>query len=369
MTELRGRLVLAEEVVPGVVRIEGDRIAAVEPDPAGAAGPYLAPGFVDLHVHGYGGYDAMGGGAALTGMARALLRRGVTSFLPTAVTAALDTLDTFTVDTRAWLPSAPDDGAEPLGFNIEGPFISPHRPGAQNRAHIADPAKVPFDRLDGWVEGWRITTVAPEVPGAIELIRWLRQRGVVASLGHSAATAAQGRAGYAAGATTTTHLFNAMTGVDHKAPGLAVAALLTDDAAVELIADGQHVQRDLWPLILRAKPAGRLLLVSDALTISGTPERRATVGGVEVEINGERCTLAGSDTLAGSVIALDSAVRNLVAIGVPLPRAIAAASSAPLAVLGAQDRGRVAVGQRADLVELDDALAVTGVIRAGRRIV
>jgi N-acetylglucosamine-6-phosphate deacetylase len=192
---------------------------------------------------------------------------------------------------------------------------------------------------------------------------------VVASLGHSAATAAEGRAGYAAGATSTTHLFNAMTGVDHKAPGLAVAALLTDDAAVELIADGQHVQPDLWPLILRAKPAGRLLLVSDALSISGTAQRRATVGGVQVEINGDRCTLAGTDTLAGSVIALDSAVRNLVALGIDLPVAVATASRAPLAVLGVTDRGRIAAGQRADLVELDDALAVTGVLRGGRRVV
>jgi N-acetylglucosamine-6-phosphate deacetylase len=369
VTELRGRLVVDDAIVPGVVSIEDGRIAAVTPDPSAAGGPHIAPGFVDLHVHGYGGHDAMGDGAALTGMARALLRRGVTSFLPTAVTAALDTLDAFAVAVRTWLPAAPDDGASPLGFNIEGPFISRRRPGAQNQAHIAEPAAVPFERLEAWVEGWRITTVAPEVPGALDLIAWLRSRGVIASLGHSAATAAEARAGYGAGATTTTHLFNAMTGVDHKAPGLAVAALLEDGASVELIADGQHVQRDVWPLILRAKPAGRLLLVSDALTISGTTERRATVGGIEVEIVGERCTIAGTDTLAGSVIALDSAVRNVVASGVPLPRAVAAASSAPLALLGVTDRGRIAPGLRADLVLLDDALAVTGVVREGRRIV
>jgi N-acetylglucosamine-6-phosphate deacetylase len=369
-TTLTGRLVLDDEVVAGRLVLDGDTIVAVEPDPtddAASTGSYIAPGFVDLHVHGYGGHDAMGGGAALDGMARALLGRGVTSFLPTAVTAALDTLDRFVADVRAWTPGAPSDGADPLGFNLEGPFISPRRPGAQNQAHIASPVDVPRSRLEGWLDGWRITTVAPEVEGGLQLIRWLHEHGVVPSLGHSAATTEEARAGYAAGASTTTHLFNAMTGVDHRSPGLAVAALLADDAAVELIADGQHVHRELWPLILRAKPAGRLVLVSDALSISGTGETRAEVGGVPVRILGDRCTVDGTTTLAGSVIALDSAVRNLVALGVPLPTAVAAASRDPLAVIGVADRGRLAPGQRADLVELDGALRVLAVTRAGVR--
>jgi N-acetylglucosamine-6-phosphate deacetylase len=369
-TSLSGRLVVDDEVVAGRLVIDGETIVAVERDPSDAAaadGPFIAPGFVDLHVHGYGGHDAMGGALALDGMARALLRRGVTSFLPTAVTAALDTLDRFVADVRSWTPGAPADGASPLGFNLEGPFISPGRPGAQNPAHIVSPLDVPRARLESWLDGWRITTVAPEVDGGLELIGWLRERGVVPSLGHSTATAEEARAGYAAGARTTTHLFNAMTGVDHRTPGLAVAALLTDSAAVELIADGQHVHRDLWPLILRAKPAGRLVLVSDALSISGTGETRARVGGVPVQILWDRCTVEGTTTLAGSVIALDSAVRNLVALGVPLPRAVAAASRDPLAVIGVTDRGRLAPGQRADVVELDPELSVVAVTRAGVR--
>jgi N-acetylglucosamine-6-phosphate deacetylase len=158
-----------------------------------------------------------------------------------------------------------------------------------------------------------------------------------------------------------------MTGVDHRTPGLTVAALLTDDAAVELVADGQHVHRDLWPLILRAKPAGRLVLVSDAVSIAGTGVRRGKLGGVPVEILWDRCTVEGTTTLAGSVIALDTAVRNLVELGVPLPRAVAAASRDPLAVIGVTDRGRLAAGQRADLVELDDELRVLTVTKAGVR--
>jgi N-acetylglucosamine-6-phosphate deacetylase len=184
-------------------------------------------------------------------------------------------------------------------------------------------------------------------------------------MGHSAATLDQALAGYAAGGTTTTHLFNAMTGVDHRTPGLAVAALGDDTAYVELIADGIHVHPALWPLITRTKPKDRLMLISDAISLAGTDVGRATIGGLEVEVVGQRVTLVGTSTLAGSVIALDTAVRNLVASGVTLPDAVAAASRNPLAMLGVTDRGRLAVGQRADLVELDDDLAVRRVMLLG----
>ena len=147
-----------------------------------------------------------------------------------------------------------------------------------------------------------------------------------------------------------------MSGVDHRAPGLAVAALTDDAAYTELIADGVHVHPALWPLIARLKPVDRLLLVSDAIPLAGMGDGRARVGGLEVEVVGQRVTLVGTSTLAGSVIALDDAVRNLVGAGIALPAAVAAASRNPLAMLGVTDRGRIAIGQRADLVELDDAL-------------
>jgi len=184
-------------------------------------------------------------------------------------------------------------------------------------------------------------------------------------LGHSAATLEEARAGYAAGGRTTTHLFNAMSGVVHHAPGLAVAALTDDAVYVELIADGHHVDRALWPIITRTKPADRLVLVSDAMPMAGTGDGRTALGGLEVQVVGSRATLLGTDTLAGSVIALDSAVRNLAASGIALPAAAAAASRNPLALLGVTDRGRIAVGQRADLVELDDDLEVRRVARDG----
>jgi N-acetylglucosamine-6-phosphate deacetylase len=368
-TSVRGRLVLDDRVVTGRLGGTDGRIVSVEPeldgDPDEETLPYLAPGFVDVHVHGWGGHDAMGDLADLDGMARALLRRGVTSFLPTAVSAPLDELAAFADRVRSWSPRAPDDGAQPLGFNLEGPFLAPARRGAHAAAHLRTPADVGMTRLEPLIYGLRLITIAPELAGAVETIRALRGRGVAVSIGHSAAVAADARAGYAAGASSTTHLFNAMTGVDHRSPGVAVAALLDDAAFVELIADGIHVHPDLWPLIIRIKPPDRLLLVSDALSVAGRGDGRGRIGGLEVEVSGDRVTLLGSDTLAGSVIALDRAVRNLVAAAVPLPRALAAASRNPLALLGVTDRGRLAVGQRADVVELGADLGVRRVMRAG----
>jgi N-acetylglucosamine-6-phosphate deacetylase len=374
--ELRGRLVLEDRVVMGRIRLDGDTIGGVELEDdgddteGGAAGlPYLAPGFVDVHVHGWGGHDAMGSTADLDGMARALVRHGVTSFLPTGVTNPLPELHAFAVRVRAWLPAAPADGAQPLGFNIEGPFISAARKGAHNPSFLAVPAEVAWSEIEPLVEGLRLITVAPELPGGLELIRHLHGLGVRVSVGHSGADLLAAIAGYDAGASSTTHLFNAMTGLDHRAPGVAAAALTRDDAYVELIADGQHVHPSLWPIIWRSKPAGRLILVSDALALAGMGDGRITIAGLEIEVSGERCILAdGSGTLAGSVIALDTAVRNLVRHGASLPAACAAASRNPLAMLGVTDRGRIDVGQRADLVELDPELNVRRVIRGGRLV-
>jgi N-acetylglucosamine-6-phosphate deacetylase len=368
--EVRGRLVLDESVVPGRLTIEDGRIGSVEVDSNAGAGsgdlPYVAPGFVDVHVHGWGGHDAMGSTDALDGMARALIRHGVTSFLPTGYTSPWPALQAFAERVRGWIPRTPANGAEPLGFNIEGPFIAPARRGAHNPRFLRMPADVPWSEIEPLVEGLRLTTIAPEIPGALELIGRLHALGVRVSVGHSAADLTAAVAGYDAGGTSTTHLFNAMTGIEHRAPGVAVAALTRDDAFVELIADGQHVHPSLWPIIWRTKPPGRLLLVSDAIALAGTGDGRLSIGGLEVEVRDGRCTVAGTDTLAGSVIALDTAVRNLVASGAALPAAIASASRNPLALLGVTDRGRIEPGMRADLVELNAALQVRRVMRAGR---
>lgn len=358
-----GRIVLPERVMPGRIELRDGWIRDVIPDEGAASGPLIAPGFIDIHVHGYGGHDATGEPSALDGMARALLRRGVTSFLPTAPSLAADELPRFAARVRAWMPAAPEDGAEPLGFNLEGPFLAPARRGAHAPEVLQVPAS--FDRaaIEPLVDGLRVMTIAPELDGALELVRTLAARGVAVSLGHSGATLDDARGGYRAGARTTTHLFNAMTGLDHRAPGLAVAALTDDDVYAELIADGHHVHPAVWPIVTRTKPRDRLLLVSDALPAAGTGDGRTSIGRLAVEIRGGRATLSGTDTLAGSVIALDSAVRNLVSHGTSLPGAVAAASANPASLLACEDRGAIEVGRRAHLVELDDRLRVRRVTR------
>lgn len=375
-----GSLILEDRVVSGRLEVADGHIAAIAvdedsaeqgaPEPATTVmGPFLAPGFIDVHVHGWGGHDAMGDRSALDGMARALARRGVTSFLPTAVTAPLPRLSTWAGAVRAWIDGPrPADASDPLGFNLEGPFLAPERRGAHDPSALRDPAGLTDEELSPLLDGLRLITIAPERPGALELIARLSARGVRVSLGHSAADLATSRAAIEAGARSTTHLFNAMSGLDHRAPGLAAAALLDDTVWTELIADGHHVHPALYRLIARQKPADRLILVSDAIALAGMGDGRGRIGGLEVEVRGGRVTLVGTDTLAGSTIALDDAVRGLVAAGIGLPAAVAAASADPAAMLGVTDRGRLVPGLRADLIELDDTLRIQRVWIAGQAI-
>jgi N-acetylglucosamine-6-phosphate deacetylase len=364
-TIVSGSLVLPDGVRCGHVIVEDDRIAAIEEDDGAPPDVSIAPGFIDVHVHGWGGHDAMGGARALDGMARALARRGVTSFLPTSVTASFEALTEFADSVRGWTPGAPTDGAEPLGFNMEGPFLAQGRKGAHPAGLLRHPADLDEDRLATFTEGLRVITIAPELRGAPELIGRLAALGVRVCLGHSAATVTEARRGYAAGAVSTTHLFNAMGGVTHRDPGLALAALLDDKVWVELIADTLHVDPELWPLIWRLKPTERVLLVSDAISLAGSGRDRGWLGELEVVSDGERVTLVDGGNLAGSVTALDLELANVVRAGIPLPDAVRAVSTNPAALLGLTDRGRLEPGCRADLVELDSSLGVRRVMREG----
>ncbi len=367
---ISGWLVLDDGEVLGRLSIDdGGRIGAIEPDGSAPADVLIVPGFIDIHVHGWGGHDAMGGPDALSGMARALAVRGVTSFLPTSVSASFERLTDFADSVRGWMPSAPADGAEPLGFNMEGPFLAEAKKGAHPADLLRHPADLDDQRLATFLDGLRVMTIAPELRGATDLIRRLAAAGVRVSLGHSAATVPQSRAGYDAGAVTTTHLFNAMSGVVHREPGLALVALLDDAVWVELIADTLHVDPDVWPLIWNLKPADRVLLVSDAIALAGSGLSRGMLGELEVRVDGEMVTLVEGGNLAGSVSALDRELRNVVRSGIPLVDAVRAATANPAELLGLTDRGRLLTGLRADIVELDaKTFEVRRAMRAGEWI-
>ena len=260
--------------------------------------------------------------AALDGMARALLGRGVTAFLPTAVTAPLDVLERFADRVRAWQPGGAGRRRRAARLQSRGPVPRPMRDGAPTTGTTSSRRPTsPTSGSSAIADGLAVTTIAPELPGAPELIERLARRGVAVSLGHSAADLDAARAGYAARRldrrpTCSTRCRTSTT--DRRV--LRSRALEAEDVFVELIADGNHVHPALWPLIARLKPRDRLMLVSDALSLAGTGDGRARVGGLEVEVIDGRATLAGTTTLAGSVIALDSAVRNLVAAGITPPR-------------------------------------------------
>ena len=325
-------------------------IAGVEPDPGhgGTDLPYIAPGFVDVHVHGWGGHDAMGDAAALDGMAQALLRAR-RHLLPA------DRRDRPAAGARRVRRARP--GLATVGRRPTAPSRSastwrgrswPRRGEAPTirRPCASRPTSDAAD-LEPLLDGLRLVTIAPELPGALELIGWLRARGVATSMGHSAATVVEARAGYAAGGTSTTHLFNAMTG--RRAPRPRPRRRGARRRRRLRRAHRRRRPRRSRPVADRHDGSSRSIGSSSSATPSPWPgwvTAGRRIGGLEVEVIGDRVTLIGTTTLAGSVIALDTAVRNLVASGVSLPAAVAAASRNPLALLGVvgprSPRGRTA---------------------------
>jgi N-acetylglucosamine-6-phosphate deacetylase len=333
----------------------------------------ISPGFIDVHLHGGGGLSTLDGPASLQKLAGFLARRGVTGFLPTSVSAPIPDLVGFLADVRAARleqagdPAGPTAvGARILGANLEGPAIDPAHRGAHDLAALIEPGimlRAWRVRPGDWAET-RLTTLAPEQPAGLELVRHLVGRGVIVSLGHSGATFEQAAQAYRAGARSTTHLLNAMTGIAARAPGLAGAALADPRATVELIADGLHVEPGLWPVLWKIL-GRRLLLVSDAMPAAGLGDGAYRLGSLAVSVSDGRATTADG-ALAGSTISLADAVANLVRAGCPLPRAVGAATRTPAALLGRRDLGRIGLGARADLVVLAPDGRVTRTMLGGQ---
>jgi N-acetylglucosamine-6-phosphate deacetylase len=339
--------------VAGALVIEGGRVASFREGPAPAR--LLLPGFVDLHVHGGGGADVMDGPEGVRAVAAFHARRGTTALCPTTVTRPLDELRAFVASVAALGETG---GARLAGVHLEGPFLNEARRGAQP----AFTRSIDLRELEALVDAGPVAamTLAPELPGALEAVRWLCARGVRASLGHSDCTFDQAQAAFAAGARGATHLFNAMSGLDHKRPGLAAAALEQRDAVLELILDGHHVHAALARLALRAA-RGRIALVTDAIRAAGQGDGESELGGQRVVVKGGRAAL-GDGTLAGSVLTLDRALRLAVDLGESLTSVSRMLSRHPADALGRADLGRLDAGACADVVELDPgSLAVTRV--------
>ncbi|NDU72462.1 N-acetylglucosamine-6-phosphate deacetylase [Actinomadura sp. DSM 109109] len=336
-------------VVDGVIAEAGEGRPEDAPDvdlPDGL----LAPGLVDLQVNGYFGHDMVDAGeAAWHTVVSRLPETGVTAFLPTFITAPVRAQAEALRRARDLLPGLPP-GARVLGVHLEGPFLSARRKGAHNAAHLTDPAPADVEELleTGLV---RLVTLAPERDGALEAIRTLTAAGVLVSVGHSDATAAQVAAAADAGARKVTHIFNAQSGVHHRDPGVAVQALIDERLSPGLILDLHHVGPEAATLVLRAA-AGRVVLVTDAASAAGMPPGTYDLGGEPITMPEQGPPLRADGTIAGSGLRLDEAVGNAVALGVDPAAAVDAATRIPADLLGRADLGRIAPGAAADLVWL-----------------
>jgi N-acetylglucosamine-6-phosphate deacetylase len=347
-------------LVPGDVAIDNGSIADLALTKSSGRG-FAVAGFVDLQVNGFGGVDFAA--ADLEGYRRAgeaLLETGVTAFQPTFVTAP-------EADLVAALQAIPTEpiGPRVLGAHLEGPFLSPARLGAHPASAQRDPDPAMLDRLLAAGSVAQMT-LAPELPGALELIDVLQARGIVVSCGHSDATADEAAAAFDRGVRSVTHLFNAMRPFAHRDPGLAGAALARDDVVVQIILDGHHLADETAKVVWKAA-AGRVALVTDAMAATGVGDGRYRLGGVEVDVRDGVARRTEDGVLAGSVGTMLEAIRRLHALGAPLPEAIAAATSIP-ARLSGRVPGVLRAGGPADVVVLDDRLEIRAVFVGGKEL-
>jgi len=328
------------------------------------------PGFIDVHIHGAGGHDVMEGTEqAMSAVASTLARHGTTSFVATTVTASPD--DTCRgvegiarYITRQFAALRPK--AEVLGVHYEGPFISKLRRGVHPAEWIQLPSADLLQRfLRAAAGNARILTIAPELLGAVPCMKAARDAGVVVAMGHTDATYEQARAGIAHGARHAVHVYNAMRPFSHRDSGVIGAVLTSPDVTAELIADGVHVEEAAMRILLQAKGAGRVILISDGLSATGMPDGKYMLGKLEVTVSGGVCRNA-EGKLAGSTLTLDRALRNVVALGIPVQDAVRMLTENPAKLLGIEfKKGALRTGADADIVLLDENLQVTNVWTRG----
>lgn len=334
-------------------------------------GELVLPGFIDEHIHGAGGADAMDASQeALSTISRCLAREGTTAFLATTMTQSEDAICKALKAVEQTVKSGSADGAALLGVHLEGPFISPKYIGAQPSQYIQKPTKEQFDRYQKAADGMiRMVSLAPEVDGAPELTAYLAQNGVAVSAGHSGAGYADVMRAVERGLSSVTHTYNAQSSVHHREIGVVGAAMLCDALYTELICDTIHVSIPAIQLMLRSKPQDKVILITDSMRAKGIADGVSELGGQTVYVKNGEARLADG-TLAGSVLKMNDAIRNLVTrVGVPLSDAVRYATENPAKHLGVyHERGSIEVGKRADFTILDQDFNVVKTIVGGKTV-
>lgn len=362
--EVQGKALVYDKKIVGVMDEAAARAMADEV--IDAAGMYVSPGLVDVHIHGYLGADVSDADCdGVRKMAHGILQNGVTSFLPTTMTIGWDTLETIFAQLRTLREEsrgADFDGAEILGCHAEGPFINPSKKGAQAEENILPPDA---EKVLPYADIIRMISFAPEMPGGDAFIRTLKEKtDIVLSIGHTSANYDQAMQAIRLGVSHITHTFNAMTPMMHRDPGV-VGAALTTDVYCELIVDTFHVNKGLFPLMHKAK-GEHLVLITDCLRSCGMPDGEYELGGQKFVLKGIECRLLDG-TIAGSVLKLNQGVRNFRDYAcVPMYEAVRAASLNAAASIGVADRkGSLEAGKDADIVLMDQACEVHRVIVGG----
>lgn len=357
------------ELVPGDIRLEDELVAEVGL-PAAGGGRIAAPGLVDLQVNGFAGVDVMTADAdGIRIMSQALAAYGVTAWLPTLITASptdTDTaLDALAEALRREVHESDSMGATLLGVHLEGPYLSARRLGTHPPEHRRNPDSA---ELDAWRRRAPVVavTLAPELPGAVGMVSTLSADGVLVSLGHSDATAAQAHAGFDAGARSVTHLFNAMSPLQHREPGLPGAALARADVTVQLLLDGHHLAPDVVRLTWAAA-RGRVVLVTDATAAAGCPDGTFALGEVQLEVS-DGVVRNSDGALAGSALTLSAAVTNAVRLGIDPADVLTTVTAAPAALLGRTDVGVLRPGGRADVAVFGDDMVLQETFVGGQPV-
>ena len=382
-----GDLVLADRIQDGgSVIVDGDRIASIEPasvEPAratviDATGCFVVPGFIDVHVHGVAGLDTLDGGDVVARIAASLPRYGVTAFCPTSVACGPDDLESLLGQVRDSRARIAPGSARVLPAHLESNFINPEYRGAQplKCLRTADGPRGGFawpftgsqilDLIEAARSSVGIVTLAPEMPGGLELVRDLVAAGQIVSMGHSAADYDTAISAIEAGARHATHLFNRMPPLTHRAPGLVGAVLARHEVAAELICDGYHVHPAMCGVAIAAKGVSRVMVITDGTAGSGQPlGSTAQLGGQTIHIR-DSAAFLDDGTLAGSTLTMDRAFRNVVTLmGRSVVEAATMCATTPALQLGLQDQGKIAPGGVADLVVLDRDFRVVRTFVAG----
>lgn len=342
------------------IRILNGRIAeigAMEAEPGescrDAEGHYLLPGFVDIHIHAFGGADCMRGEADVRQMSRGLLETGVAAFVPTTMSEGTEKTHAALAGIERVCRKPERCGASVLGAHMEAPFLSPKYKGAQRAECLRLPSMEAYREITGDLSCVRMMTIAPELPGAIPLIRALHEQGVILCAAHSAATAEQVHQAADAGLTQITHLFNAQTPLHHREPGVPGAGLADDRLAVQVIADGIHLHPDVLRIAALCKGSHGMILISDSMEAAGLPEGTYELGGQKVLVSGGAARLENG-VLAGSTLLLHQAVKNMICLaGIAPECVIPMATSTPADSIGASEFGRISVGACGVLAEMN----------------